>query len=212
MIVVGAKGFAKEVLQVLSVDMEIADNSIVFYDDVSKDLPKKLFNRFEILTSLKEVENYIYKTSDKSFTLGLGNPKLRNKLFQKFNALGLELKTIISNNAEIGSFDVTIDEGCSIMSGAIISNSVSIGKGCIIYYNSIITHDCKIGDFVEISPNVNISGRCTIGSFTSIGTNAIILPDVSIGNNVIIGAGTVVLKDVPDNSVVVGVPGKIIKQ
>ena len=36
------------------------------------------------------------------------------------------------------------------------------------------------------------------------------MPDVTIGNNVVIGAGTVVTKSIPDNSVVVGNPGRII--
>lgn len=43
-----------------------------------------------------------------------------------------------------------------------------------------------------------------------IGANAIILPNVKIGSNVIIGAGAVVTKDVKENSVVAGVPAKII--
>ncbi len=43
-----------------------------------------------------------------------------------------------------------------------------------------------------------------------IGSNAIILPDVRIGSNVIIAAGAIVTKDIPDNSVVGGVPAKVI--
>ncbi|MNG38364.1 Maltose O-acetyltransferase [compost metagenome] len=45
-----------------------------------------------------------------------------------------------------------------------------------------------------------------------LGTNATVLPKVTIGKNVIVGAGAVVTKDVPDNSLVVGIPGKIIKE
>ena len=52
MIIVGAKGFAKEILQIISVEMGIKDDEIVFFDDVSKDLPEKLFNRFSILRTL----------------------------------------------------------------------------------------------------------------------------------------------------------------
>lgn len=44
-----------------------------------------------------------------------------------------------------------------------------------------------------------------------IGTKAIILPQVTIGKNCIIGAGAVVAKNIPENSVVVGNPGKVIK-
>ncbi len=210
MIIVGAKGLAKEVLQVVSKDFPNCD--IVFFDDVNPDIDEVLFGQFIVLRSLDEVEKYFQKSNDKYFVLGLGNPKLRKLMFDKFSMIGAEAKTLISSNTEIGDFDVHIGSGTSVFSGAKISNSVTIGKGCLIYYNSIITHDCILGDFVEISPSVNILGRCKIGSHTFIGAASVVLPDVEIGNNVTVGAGTIVLNNVPDNSVIVGVPGKIISK
>lgn len=212
MIIVGAKGLATELLQIISIDLKINTKDIVFFDNVSKDLPDLIYDKFKILKSFEEVEKYVSESKDYRFVLGLGNPELRFNLYEKFIVLGLNFFTIKSSNAEIGSFNVKIEEGCSVLSGAIISNSVFIGKGCLIYYNSVITHDCSLGDFVQVSPNVTISGRCKIGSFTSIGVNASILPDVTIGKSVVIGAGAVVLNDVPDNSVIIGVPGKILKR
>lgn len=50
-----------------------------------------------------------------------------------------------------------------------------------------------------------------IGNDVWIGTNAIILKGVNVGTGAVIGAGTIVTKDVPPYSVVVGVPGKVIK-
>ena len=44
----------------------------------------------------------------------------------------------------------------------------------------------------------------------SIGSGAQICPDVRIGPNAIVGAGAVVTKDVPPNSVVAGVPARVI--
>lgn len=43
-----------------------------------------------------------------------------------------------------------------------------------------------------------------------IGANALIMQNVTIGNNCIVGMGAIVTKDVPDNSVVAGVPAKVI--
>jgi acetyltransferase EpsM len=60
--------------------------------------------------------------------------------------------------------------------------------------------------------NVSVSGNVSIGEGTLIGTGAVILPNIKIGKWCKIGAGAVVTKDIPDYSVVVGVPGKIIKQ
>ena len=53
-------------------------------------------------------------------------------------------------------------------------------------------------------------GTVFIGKRTFVGMGSIILPGVHIGENVIIGAGSVVTKDIPDNSLVVGNPGRII--
>lgn len=51
----------------------------------------------------------------------------------------------------------------------------------------------------------------TIGDNVSLGANVTIIGDVIIGNNVTIGAGSVIVKNVPDNCVVVGNPGRIVK-
>ena len=65
--------------------------------------------------------------------------------------------------------------------------------------------------FVELCPDVNVSGNCKIGKFTFIGTNCTILPNIQIGSNVVIAAGSVVTKDVLANSIIGGVPAKLIK-
>lgn len=209
MIIIGAKGFAKEVLEVVHQLNQL--ENVVFYDDVSTDVPKFLYEKFKVLTSLEQAQVF-FKEVDSRFTIGIGNPVLRKKLFDKFSAIGGQYCATISPQATIGSYDVTIGEGTNILPGVVFSNSVKLGSGCIVYYNSIITHDCIIGDFVEISPSVTILGRVKIDSYTQIGANATILPDVVIGKNVIVGAGSVVTKDLPDNCVAVGIPAKIIKQ
>jgi serine O-acetyltransferase len=53
-------------------------------------------------------------------------------------------------------------------------------------------------------------GYPVIGDNVYIGPGAKIVGNVHIGNNVAIGANCVVTKDIPDNSVVVGVPGRVI--
>jgi len=72
------------------------------------------------------------------------------------------------------------------------------------------THDGAVGIFRDEYPGINIFGRIVVGDNTFIGHNAIIMPGVSIGSNVIIGAGSVVTKNVLSNTVVVGVPARVI--
>lgn len=208
MLIVGAKGFAKEVLQLL-LDNGEAEN-VVFFDDVSVDMSDVLFGAFSVLKNEKQAQEY-FANVDNRFCLGLGNPILRSKLAIKFRNLGGILTSTISNQATISSLDVRIGAGCNIMPTALISPSVEIGEGSLIYFQAITTHDCHIGKYVEISPCATILGRVTVGDFSQIGSNATILPDVIIGGNVIVGAGAVVTKNIPDNAVVAGVPAKIIR-
>jgi len=210
MLIIGAKGFAKEVLEVIWQNNQ--KDNIVFFDNISKDVEDLLFGKFRILKNVQDAQNYFKHTNDFSFTIGIGNPILRYKLYKQFLEIGGKYISTISPFARIGSFDNKIGDGCNIMTGTVITNSVNIDKGVLINLNCTIGHDCKIGEFVELSPGTHISGNCLIGSFSVFGTNSTILPKITIGENVIIGAGAVVTGNIESNSVAVGIPAKIIKK
>lgn len=209
MLIIGAKGFAKEVLEILFQDNNVDD--VAFFDNVNKDIENTLFNKFKVLKSDAQVAEF-FTSFTTNFTIGIGGPLLRFKLYQKFKSLGGNFKSTISPYAIIGNFDNRVGKGCNIMSGVIITSDIQIGTGVLINIGSTIGHDSIIGDFVEISPGVNISGNCSIGKFSNLGTNSTILPKVKIGENVTVGAGSVVTKDIPSNCIVVGIPAKIIKE
>lgn len=126
----------------------------------------------------------------------------------------------VKNGAKLANFihpsvDRTmtkIGAGNYIQEGVIIQAEVSVGDNSSIHMGSLIGHESHIGSSVFIAHGVSISGCCSIGDGCFIGTNATILPRIKIGMWSTIGAGSVVTKDVPDYSIVVGNPGKIIKQ
>ncbi|MDP3358918.1 MAG: acetyltransferase [Lutibacter sp.] len=209
MLIIGAKGFAKEVLEVVHQLKQL--ENLVFYDDVNEEMPEKLFGQFPILRKIQEAETY-FKTIDNRFAIGIGNPVLRKQLYDKFTAIGGVFTSTISPNANIGHYGNQIEAGCNIMTGVVITNDITIKKGVIINLNCTIGHDSIIGEFAELSPGVHISGNCIVGDYAVLGTNVAILPKIIIGKNVIIGAGSVVNKNVPDNCLVVGVPARIIKE
>jgi sugar O-acyltransferase (sialic acid O-acetyltransferase NeuD family) len=204
MLVAGANGFAKQLLDVLL--QNNIQEELIFFDDVTVPAPVKLLDRYPVINNITEAAE-LFKTNP-SFVLGVGTPGARNKLFEVLSKIGGQSITVISPYAIIGRENISIGLGSAILTGVIIESGVSIGKNCLINLRAIITHDCSIGDFCELSPGVILSGGVLVGNNSSFGTGAIVLPKIQIGNNVIVGAGAVVTKNVPDNTTVVGVPAK----
>ena len=209
MLIIGAKGFAKELLE--TVCQIKREKHITFYDDISGDLPDLLFDEYTIIRNFNDAEKYL-KSGDGKFALGIGNPIFRYKLAQKFKAIGGELVSVISPFAKIGQWENSIGAGSNILSNVVIESNNVIGAGNLIHVGALVSHDITTGKFCEISPMVNLLGEVSLGDFCSIGASAVILPKIKIGKNVIVGAGAVVTEDVPDNSMVVGVPAKIVKK
>lgn len=207
MLIIGAKGFAKEVLEIL---FQIGDViEIGLYDDVNE--IGDTYSNFPILKNETQVKDFFSKHGNE-FVIGIGSPKYRYIMCKKFEDLGGELRSTISPFSRIGNFGNIIGNGCSIMTGTVITSDIQIGKGALINLNCTLGHDTIIEEFVELCPGVHVSGNCKIGKFTFVGTNATILPNITIGENVVIGAGSLVNKNVPDNVMLIGSPGKIVKE
>lgn len=207
MLIIGAQGHAKEILDVL--EKNSFSGELFFYDDISKDVNERLYDKYPIIKSTNELNKL--KIKNKLFALGVGNPHVRSKMTNKFKTLDWELSSIISNNIIKGNYNIILGAGLNVMHNVFISNDVTIGDGTLVNNAAMIHHDVFIGKFCEISPRVCLTGNVSIGDYTFIGAGAIIIPKIKIGKNCIIGAGSVVNKDIPDNSIAVGVPAKVIK-
>lgn len=75
---------------------------------------------------------------------------------------------------------------------------------------NFITHEGGVWLLRETDPDVDVFNPITVGNNVFIGARAMILPGVRIGNNVIVAGASLVSKDVPDNTIVGGVPAKVI--
>jgi carbonic anhydrase/acetyltransferase-like protein (isoleucine patch superfamily) len=128
------------------------------------------------------------------------------------------LSDFIAPNATVlGS--VTILENVSIWFGAVIradKDDIFIGESSNVQDNVVI-HTSKgfpvhIGNRVSIGHGAILHG-CTIRDRVLVGMGAIVLNGAVVGEDSILGAGTVVTEgaDIPPGSLVLGVPGKVIK-
>ena len=116
--------------------------------------------------------------------------------------------------------DVTLGKNTSIWFNAVLRGDVEnifIGEGSNVQDGSVLHTDpgcpLKVGKDVTIGHMVMLHG-CTIGDNSLIGIGAVILNKAKIGKNCIIGAKALITenKEIPDNSLVVGSPGKVIRE
>lgn len=105
--------------------------------------------------------------------------------------------------------------GIEIHPGAKIGRRFFIDHGMGV----VIGETTEIGDDVLIYQGVTLGGtgkdkgkrHPTLGNHVVVGTGAKVLGNITIGNHVKVGAGSVVVKSVPDDSTVVGIPGRVVR-
>ena len=139
------------------------------------------------------------------------NIGLNVKILNPSNIYGCK----IGDNCFIGPFveiqkSVIIGDNTKIQSHSFICELVHIGNECFIGHGVMFVNDL-FSNGGPANGNKVLWKETHIGNNVSIGSNATILP-VNICDGVVIGAGAVVTKDVVENSIVGGVPAKIIKQ
>ncbi|MFJ7975823.1 sugar O-acetyltransferase [Peribacillus sp. NPDC096379] len=113
--------------------------------------------------------------------------------------------TDFGKNITIGK-NVFFNTGCSFQD----RGGIRIGDGSMIGMNVTIA-TLNHGLSVE-TRNTTYPSPVVIGENVWIGSSATILPGVTIGDKSVVAAGAVVTKDVPENTIVAGVPAKIIKK
>jgi serine O-acetyltransferase len=192
---------------ILKLDFQISD---LKQQEINGDLQKILdffisdvnaaFNKdpaahtlIEVLTSYPGIKAVLfYRIAHFFWKLGMPYiPKYISDIARQLTAIE------IHPGAEIGS-DFFIDHGA----GVVIGETAEIGNNVTIYTGVVLG-----GTSLEHKKR-----HPTLGDNVVIGTGAKLLGPIKIGNNVRIGANSVVVNDVPSNSVVVGVPGRIISR
>ncbi len=131
----------------------------------------------------------------------------------------IDKDAFVAENASVLG-DVTVGEGSSIWYSAVARGDIApitIGKYSNIQDNATVHNETNIpaivGDYTVVGHNAIVHG-CKIGNNCLIGMGSIILNRAEIGDNCIIGAGTLITqgKVIPPNSLVMGSPGKVVRQ
>ncbi len=115
---------------------------------------------------------------------------------------------------------IRLKPGASIWFGAVlrgdnelieIGSNSNIQDGCVCHTD--MGHPMILGDSCTVGHRAVLHG-CTIGENCLIGIGAILLNGSKVGNNCVIGAGALITegREIPDNSLVIGMPGRRMRE
>ena len=116
--------------------------------------------------------------------------------------------------------DITLENNVNVWFQVVIraeNDRVHIGEGCNIQDGSVLHVDpgypLTLARSVSIGHKVMLHG-CTIGEGTLVGINSVVMNGAKIGRGTLIGANTLIPegKEIPDNSLVMGAPGKVVRE
>lgn len=153
-------------------------------------------------------EDAIFFKEEYDLIIGIGNARIRKKLQDKYEMLGISVVSLIHPRAILPWEPVEIGVGTVIMANAVIQSKTVLGKGVIVNTAASVDHECRIGDYAHIAVGAHIAGNVEVGNSTWIGAGAVVSNNICICENVVVGAGAVVVKDITESGTYVGVPAR----
>lgn len=192
--IIGAGGHAREVFHAISQQGVSAMASVDGFYVEPEFLGKVEFLYGLPVRSIEELDTEVH-----ALHLAIGDPELRQRMYESFKSFGFSFVTVIDPRANVPKLmNVEMGEGTYIAPGSTITSEAKIGKCVIINTGAIVSHDCEIQDFCTISPGVVLCGNVRIGERSYIGAGSIIREKIWIRDRVTLGMGSVVIKNILD--------------
>lgn len=107
--------------------------------------------------------------------------------------------------------NLKLGQGNIIQENTSISIGVCLGDFILINYGAFLGHDATIRSFCVINPQAKVCGNVVVEEECLLGVGSTILQNLRVGQGAIVGAGAVVTKEVQAESIVVGIPAKVVE-
>lgn len=200
----GAGSFGIEVLSVLlqeSVPLE----ELCFIDDV---VETRAVQQIPVLRWREVLEQFT--KADIEIVIALGEPKYRERVYNKIKENGYNLKKIVSKSAFVGP-NAAIGEGTIVFPNAYVGINASVKDNTVVHFGAKLVEGVSLGKHCFVSLGAFVGSRTVVENTCFIGPNSAVGDNLTVGRGAVIGMGAVVLKPVLENTVNVGVPSKAIK-
>jgi UDP-perosamine 4-acetyltransferase len=206
---IGAGGHAKVVIDTLRARGEV---TLVGLLDIDPDLHGSFLLGIPVLGD----DSYLTKSHDvdaQYFFVGVGctgDMAPRTKLYGLGIAAGLSPLTVTHPQAVVSS-STDLGVGFTAMAASVVNADAQIGVNVLLNTGAIVEHDCVLGDHVHVATGARLAGAVSVEAGVHVGAGAIVRQEITLGEGAVIGAGAVVIRDVLPNTVVAGVPARVIR-
>lgn len=187
-------------------------HTIVGIIDSEKEIGEKI-DGYEVIGRQEDIKTLIQKYKFEGCLITIGDNYTRKLIYEEISQRLPSIKwpNAIHPSVIIGK-NVSIGKGILIMAGVIVNTNAKLGDFTNFFTRCNIEHDCVIKNYASISAGVVLGGKVIVGKFSAITLNATIFDRLTIGENVVVGAAALITRNVPDNVLIYGNPGKIIRE
>ena len=204
-VIVGAGGFGREVLQwARDAWPEHADLVAGFLSDD----PHRLDGYRASAAIIGSTTDFAVEQGD-YFLLAIGVPYARRHVAEVLRSRGGRFLTLIHPRAVVGA-TARIGPGCVICPFAVLSDAAALGHCVLVNYHASLGHDAAAGDYAVLSPYATLGGGACIDDEVFLGLHASVGPGITVGRRTKVSANSCVLAVTPPDSLVYGVPGRIV--
>jgi sugar O-acyltransferase (sialic acid O-acetyltransferase NeuD family) len=203
-IIVGAGGFGREVLQYIHDSFEIGTTHTVkgFLDDSATSVEPASLNQVILGTT----DSYEPARNDR-LVIAVGKPELRRELACRLAARGAQFLSVIHPLAYVAG-TAHLGEGCIVSPFATVGANATLGNHVVLTYYSSVGHDARVGDCSALSPYSVANGGSHLGEAVFLGTHATVNPLKRVGDSARVAAGSIVYRDVSPRMLALGNPAK----
>ena len=176
---------------------------IIFVDDAKDKIDNEKIFSFEDIISK-------YSPKDIEFMTGIGEPVIREKLYNKVKEKDYSFAILVHPSASVAESAV-LEEGTMVAHNAFVSIKAHLFTNTLVQPMACVHHECSVGKNSVVSTSAVMGGNSNLGYNSFIGLGASVKQGISVGNGSVVGMGAVVIKNVSDRVMVVGNPARAIK-